>query len=152
MKRMPTIKSVMTPFPYSIEIDASLMTAQAMMEEHQIHHLPVSGNGRLVGIISKHDIETTLAADWRDRAPETLRIRDCYVSRIYVIALSEPLDAVLREMAERHIGSALVVKGEKLAGIFTATDAFREFAELLRMHYVPSPNGDDGGGDDDQAA
>jgi hypothetical protein len=55
-------------------------------------------------------------------------------------------------MAERHIGSALVVKGEKLAGIFTATDAFRGFAQLLRTHYTPSPNDDDDGGDDDQAA
>jgi acetoin utilization protein AcuB len=152
MKRMPAVKLMMTPFPYSIEIDASLTAAQAMMEEHDIHHLPVSAAGRLVGIVSKHDIETTLASEGNGETPESLTVKSCCVSRIYVIGLAEPLDAVLHEMAERHIGSALVVKGEKLAGIFTATDAFRGFAQLLRTHYTPSPNDDDDGGDDDQAA
>ena len=38
------------------------------------------------------------------------------------------LGAELRE----HIGSALVVKGGKLAGIFTMTDACRSFGEFLR--------------------
>ena len=38
-------------------------------------------------------------------------------------------------MAGRHIGSALVVKGEKLAGIFTMTDACRVLADLLRARF-----------------
>ena len=36
------MKSVMTPFPYTVDLDASIDEAGAMMEEHGIHHLPVA--------------------------------------------------------------------------------------------------------------
>ena len=52
MKHMPLIKSVMTPFPYSIETERSLDDARAMMNRHNVHHLPVMQNGRLIGVIS----------------------------------------------------------------------------------------------------
>ena len=51
---------------------------------------------------------------------------------IYAVERDEPLDRVLAEMAERHIGSAVVTDGGKLVGVFTATDACRYFAEYLR--------------------
>jgi CBS domain-containing protein len=150
MKRMPKIKSVMTPFPYSIELDESLAAARVMMAEHGIHHLPVSDNGLLVGVISTRDVDTALAA--QPETPASARgIRSCYSPDIYVVGLSTPLDEVLLEMAERHIRCVVVLKGDKLAGIFTVTDACRRFADLLRSTYEPTPEGDDDG-DDDQAA
>ena len=150
MKRMPTIKSVMTPFPFTIEISENLAAAQTMMSEHGIHHLPVSDDGRLVGVVSKHDIETALAGD-PDTPAAARGVRSCQSPHVYVVGLSTPLDAVLIEMAEKHIRSALVVKRDKLAGIFTITDACRHYAELLQSHFPPSPE-DDAPDDDDQAA
>jgi len=38
----------------------------------------------------------------------------------------------LIEMAERRIGSAIVTRKGEIAGLFTATDACRCFAEHLR--------------------
>jgi len=151
MKRMPTIKSVMTPFPYTIEIDRDLAAAQEMMSEHEIHHLPVSDDGRIVGVISKHDVETALARD--PGTPAAARtVKSCYSTQIYVVGLSKPLDALLLEMADRHYHSAVVVKGDKLAGIFTVNDACRHYAELLQSQYPPSPEDDGPDDDDDQAA
>jgi acetoin utilization protein AcuB len=149
---MPRIKSVMTPFPFSIDMHASLAAARAMMQEHHIHHLPVSDDGLLVGVISTRDIETALAAEAAMPAAGR-EVGSCFSSDIYVVGLSTPLDEVLLHMAERHVHSVIVVKGDKLAGIFTVTDACRRFVELLRTAYQPSPeDDDDGGGDDDQAA
>jgi len=54
------------------------------------------------------------------------------------------LDHVLMEMADRHIGSVLVVREKRLAGIFTVTDACRRFGEFLRATFPP--------GDDNRAA
>jgi CBS domain-containing protein len=51
---------------------------------------------------------------------------------VYSIERNERLDCVLTEMAERHIGSAIVTDSGKIAGVFTATDACRTFAEFLR--------------------
>jgi CBS domain-containing protein len=150
-KRMPAIKAVMTPFPYTVDIDDSLARARAMMDEHGIHHLPVSSGGRLVGVISKQDLDTASAAD-PDSEFSAQSVRGCYTPNPFVVPMSKPLDAVLVEMADRHVQSVLVVKRDRLAGIFTVTDACRGFAHLLRRHHAaPPPDGDDDGGDDQAA-
>jgi acetoin utilization protein AcuB len=144
MKRMPTLTTVMTPFPYSIDLAASLEQAKAMMEEHNIRHLPVTAAGNLVGVLSERDIlqarDARLQTQWR----HDLRVRDVCTVNAYIVERSERLDHVLLHMAEQHIGSVLVVRHGKLVGIFTATDACRAFGEFLRSQF-PS-------GDDDEAA
>ena len=57
MKEMPRIKSVMTPFPYSIEAAAPLSHARQMMEKHGFHQLPVMKDGELVHFVPRHMIE-----------------------------------------------------------------------------------------------
>ncbi len=60
----------------------------------------------------------------------------------YVVELSEPLDIVVLHMARQRIDSALVVKNERLVGIFTMTDACRFLGGLLRSLF-PRGQGDD---------
>jgi CBS domain-containing protein len=67
-------------------------------------------------------------ADLRER----LRVRDVCSLDVYSVERDAPLDQVLREMADRHIGSVIVTEGGRIAGVFTATDACRCFAEFLR--------------------
>jgi CBS domain-containing protein len=50
----------------------------------------------------------------------------------YIVDLETPLDEVLDHMAANQIGSAIVTRQGKLAGVFTTTDACRSFAEFLR--------------------
>ena len=52
MKEIPQVKSVMTPFPYSIDLHEPLARARAIMTEHGFHHLPVMREGELVGVVS----------------------------------------------------------------------------------------------------
>ncbi len=128
MKAMPRIGSVMTPFPYSVGPDDSLRTARRMMAEHRIRHLPVMIEGRPAGVITDQDMRRA-AAGGAEGEP---RVGDLTMSEACEADMSAPLDLVLSEMAERHLDSALVLKAGKLVGIFTATDACREFAALLR--------------------
>lgn len=52
-----TITSIMTPEPFTIDLEATLGTAARMMLEHRISGLPVvDGDHRLVGIITESDI------------------------------------------------------------------------------------------------
>jgi CBS domain-containing protein len=142
MQQMPTLKTLMTPFPYAIEVDAPLAKAQEMMTAHDIRHLPVVEDHQLVGVITERDVHRLLHEPSIDGPRRTLSVGDAYVSQAYVVELSERLDTVLLEMAKQHIGSALVVRRGKLAGIFTATDACRSFGEYLRMRFPP-PDADD---------
>ena len=142
MKRMPAMMSVMTPFPYSIDIDAPLAEARKMMVAHDIRHLPVSVAGRLGGLVSDRDISLVTEPSGGKGGLEGMRVRDVCALPGYTVELSERLDRVLLHMAEHHIGSALILKQGKLVGIFTATDVCRCFGEYLQALF-PDETGND---------
>lgn len=135
---IPSIKSVMTPFPYAVELDEPIAGAKALMATHDIRHLPVTDKGRLCGVITERDIRRALDPVFGLPPENELRVANVFVQDAYVVETSAPLDRVLSAMAERHLGSALVVKGEKLAGIFTVTDACRHFCRFLRAQLPPT--------------
>ncbi len=142
MKRMPVIKSVMTPFPHAVDIDAPIADAQAFMRRHHIRHLPVTENHVLVGVVTDRDIKLYLGPELEYPKASETSVRDVYMDHPYIVDLNERLDVVLQNMADRHIGSALVTRNGKLAGVYTVTDVCRGFAEFLRDPYRPV-DGDD---------
>jgi len=135
----PRIKGVMTAFPYSIEIGEPIGKARKLMLEHHVHHLPVTSDSRLCGIVSDRDIKLLLGPELGSPDPKELTVEDAYVEHGYTVDLETPLAIVVKEMAERHIGAALVTKQERVAGIFTATDACRVLGEFLDERFNPPP-------------
>lgn len=133
MRRIPQIKSVMTPFPYSIAPDDSLSDARRMMDAHEIRHLPVKQGDTLLGVITDRDIRL-VSGPLSDQGD---RVRDAYLPHAYTVELTEPLDNVLLHMAAHHLGSVIVTKHGKLVGLFTVTDACRCFGEFLREQFLP---------------
>lgn len=131
----------MTPFPWKVRLDDSLSHATAVMRERNIRHLPVTDGDQLVGIVTERDIGLVENAVRDSRESGSLKVRDACELDAYVVDLSAPLDRVLADMAERHIGSVLVVKRGKLAGIFTSSDACHHFGRFLTQFF-------DSGGDD----
>ena len=135
LHHMPTIKVAMTPFPFFVGIDEPIATARTMMREHEIRHLPVTEKGALVGVLSERDLglveSSSVAGGWS----EGLTVRSACVLDAFVVGLDAPLGWVLQEMADRHIGSALVVKSKKLVGILTQSDACRLLAGFLRARF-----------------
>ena len=134
MKQIPPIKSVMTPFPYSVDRSEPIERAAELMAEHAIEHLPVVDGGTPVGLLTGSEVQRLRG--------KKVAVREALVSESYVVELSEPLDVVLLQMAGRNVDSALVVKDGRLAGIFTRTDACRCFGELLRTLF-PRDHDDD---------
>ena len=121
----------MTPFPYSIDIEAPLAEAHAFLRERNIRHLPVTERNALAGVLSDRDIKLALGPDLGFPPERELKVRDVYQPNSYVVDASARLEEVARTMAERHVGSALVTRDGKLVGIFTATDACRALARII---------------------
>lgn len=131
MKAAPQLKNVMTPFPYSVDIDAPVEEAKRFMREHKIRHLPVTEGGTLKGLVSDRDIKLMLGPDFAYPDKNELKVRDVMVDDCYIVDLGAPLVEVLRHMADHRLGSAIVTRKGKLAGVFTSTDACRAFADYL---------------------
>ena len=139
--RLPQIVAFMTPFPYSIDIDAPLAEAHAFLRDRHIRHLPVTEEGELAGILTDRDINLALGPDLDSPPEQELGVRDVYQPDCYIVEAGALLADVAAAMAERHIGSALVTRGGKLVGIFTATDACRALARVLNdLHPDPGPD------------
>lgn len=135
MARIPAIKSVMTPFPHSVEADAPVTAARATMLANGIRHLPVLDGGRLTGVLTLRDVERLEALS----AGATASTRVGAICRFpaYTVELDEPLDNVLLHMANERLGSALVLRQGRVVGIFTVTDACRLLAVHLRRDLPP---------------
>jgi acetoin utilization protein AcuB len=138
---MPTTASVMTPFPHSVDVNDSILSARELKVRHEIRHLPVKQGTRLVGLLSDRDLKRAPDPDLGLPPKHELFVRDVYEPDAYVVGGSEPLDRVLDHMATVHIGSALVTKHDHLVGIFTAMDACRVFCRHLRSLF-PDSHGD----------
>jgi acetoin utilization protein AcuB len=111
-----------------------------MMEEHAIRHLPVFERGDIIGIISARDLERARTPGHPLSAETELVVGDLCTNQPYFVDVSDPLDRVLDALADKRIGSALVLKEGDLVGVFTAVDAYRLLADKLREQFPhPSP-------------
>jgi acetoin utilization protein AcuB len=133
MPGVVTIKSVMSNFPYSIEISAHANSAKTMLEQMKIHHLPVTQDGSPVGIVTVRDISKAKYLGVDVSIGSDILVRHVYTPSTYIVTPNEPLDNVLHHMAMQHIDAALVLENDKLVGIFTVTDACMRYAELLKQ-------------------
>ncbi len=139
LKHMPTVRLAMTPFPYFIDIDAPAEDAWAMMLQHEIRHLPVTEGEKLRGLISERDLRLVLRPGV-DKGE--VMVRDACHDDLYLVPDDTPLDVVLVEMSERHLGSCVIERDGHLVGILTVTDVCRHLASLLRDRFgssLPEP-------------
>lgn len=135
MRPLPAVIDAMTPFPHTIEGSESLKTAVGIMYAKEIRHLPVTEGGKLIGILTDRDAKLAIAVAKKAHEDGELRVSDVCISDPYVVPHTEKLNIVLDYMVREHIGSALVLKNEKLVGIFTVMDACKKLSELLKLHY-----------------
>jgi acetoin utilization protein AcuB len=138
-EKMPAVGAAMTPFPHFVRADTPITEVEQLMQAHQIRHIPVIDESKVVGIISERDLHRLVNPSLPAVNKKHIRARNVMVAHPYVVETKTPLAQVLAEMADRRIGSAVVVKGGKLAGIFSVTDACRILAHELRTRF-PSDN------------
>jgi acetoin utilization protein AcuB len=139
---MPTVISAMTPFPYFVDVGDPALKIEELMDEHNIHHIPVQENGTIVGIVSERDLHRLVHRALPEVDKRRIRAKQILVEAPYVVEVEMPLNAVVVEMASRRIGSAIVVKRGKLAGILSTTDVCRVLAEILASYFPNDKGGD----------
>jgi acetoin utilization protein AcuB len=131
----PLLKNLMTPFPYSVARHAPIGEARMLMLKHHIRHLPVTDGSQLVGVITDRDIKLFLGPELGNPDPVSSTVEDAYLADCYVVDIHTQVLPVLKHMAEKHVGSAIVTSKGRIAGIFTFVDVCRAFAEHLQTQF-----------------
>jgi acetoin utilization protein AcuB len=141
---MTTVCEAMTRNPITIDPDAPVGTAVAVMLERDVRHLPVvDDRGRLLGIVTDRDLRSSVIgpvlAEWLDRRhcialekrAENLRVRDVMTWGCATTDESASLEQAAARMLEGHFGCLPVVRSGRLVGILTERDVLRVLRERL---------------------
>jgi len=120
---MKRIADVMTPQPWTVQLDDSLAIARRMIAERDIHHLPVLDGGDVVGMVTERDLAHA--------ANRLGTVADVMVSA-HAVATDAPIADVLDMMMTRGFDAVVVTSAAGVEGIYTASDAVRMLLETLR--------------------
>jgi CBS domain-containing protein len=107
------------------------------MREHLVHHLPVLDGDSVMGMLSDRDVEVAESVGGPSGFDGTT-VAAVMTRHPYVVEPDAPLEQVVQELVARRYGSALVVSGGQVVGIFTGTDALQAFADVLTGR-IPKP-------------
>ena len=129
--RVKKYESGMVVDPITIEPDAKVASAVALMQKHDISGIPVTKNGRLVGILTNRDLRFEKNLDQKVEAMMTRELITCREG----ISQDEAKELLHKNRIEK-----LLVVDEKyeLKGLITIKDI-----EKTRMH--PNASKDDKG-------
>jgi acetoin utilization protein AcuB len=124
--QMP-VSRYMSAAPVAVQQRASLADAIALMQKHDVRHLPVLEASALVGIVSERDL--AMAGALVPEAWEELRVAEAMTPEPYSVHPDTPITEVAAEMSEHRYGAAVIVgASHELLGLFTTSDALRVLA------------------------
>lgn len=135
------VRDVMTRNPITVDPEAPVGTAVAVMRDRAIHHLPVVDEaGRLVGIVTDRDLRSaafapaiagqlSVSAQRRlrglARLLENVPVREVMTRDVVTTEPGATLAEAAAAMCARRVGSLPVVEGGKLVGMLTERDLLR---------------------------
>jgi len=114
--------------------------AIALMREHGISRLPVVDGGKLVGVVTIHDIiikviqprQRVTRGEYAGEKLRTLshQVKDIMTTDVIVARPDEPLSTAIRRMLEADVSCLIVVHDGRPVGILTRTDILAPIAAL----------------------
>jgi acetoin utilization protein AcuB len=140
MSDLIPVRQYMTPMPETIDEHATLGEAKERMFVLGVHHLPVVHEGKLTGILSQRD--ALLAESLGVASAAKIPVGQIMTPVVFSCGPNAHVEAVAREMAAHHYGSAIVVEPAhptQILGVFTTTDALRALADIIEKHSA-TPN------------
>lgn len=123
------VEKYMSHTPVTIRDNTVYSKAFNIMQEKDLHHLPVvNAKNEVVGILTRRDLQ--IAAQHFREAP--VEVSDVMHTPVVTISPDEPLLEAARQMIDKRIGGLPVLDDNgKMVGILTETDLLRALIDLL---------------------
>lgn len=131
-----SLADLVSPDPITVSPDTELREAVALMDRHDVRHLPVVEQGVLVGMISDRDL--LAATGWNPSRLVRLReappglVRDLALRPPLVAGLDEDPRALARRMLEHRIHALPVLEDGRLVGIVSEYDYLVDYVRSCR--------------------
>lgn len=129
------VRSLMTPDPICIQVDAPPSELAALLADRSFHHLPVVDGETLVGIVSTIDLARVSLENWVTDAAtraawldEKFQIRDLMTWEPAYIEADATVRAAAQALGDGGFHALPVLEDGKLVGIVTSTDLLRFLA------------------------
>ncbi len=128
-------RSVITVKPHD-----SVLHARELLEKHRINQLPVTVDGRLIGIVTDRDLRDAFPSVFeapgrrKSRAngtdPTAVAIEDVMSRNVVTMSPQARVVDAARVMRRERIGAIPVLEHERLVGIITRSDVLDSLVEL----------------------
>ncbi|MEN3008572.1 CBS domain-containing protein [Pseudothermotoga sp.] len=132
------VKDIMTTNVITISPEATFYEAMEIIRTKGVRRLPVVKDDKVVGIVAEKDLlkaspsqATTLDVWELTTLLGKLKIKQIMKKDVVHVHPNTPIEEAAKIMADRKIGSLLVMEEEKLVGIITETDIFKMFINML---------------------
>jgi acetoin utilization protein AcuB len=132
------IRDMMTKNPVTVDSETLVMDAQKIMKENNVRRLPVVDKGKLLGIVTKHDIleaspspATSLSVHELNYLLSKMKVKEIMKKNPVTLTPDTPFEEALKIGQEKKIGSFPVVENGKLVGIATESDIVRFLTRAL---------------------
>ena len=127
---MGQIRKLMFVKPRTVKVGDSVVDAAKLMKGEETGIAPIVEDGRLIGVVTDHDIAIRVVAEGRD--PRTTRVEDIASRDLVTIDPDEDLDEALAVMAQHDVRCLPVIEEDgTLVGMVAQADVQRH-AELER--------------------
>lgn len=133
------VKNRMTVDPITVHPEQTISEVLDLMKTHTIHRLPVTQNGKLVGLVTQSTIQantpshlTTLSMHEMNYLLSKTKVGDIMIKRVFTITPDTTVEEAADTMEKKDIGCLPVVgEANVLLGIITTGDILKAFVELL---------------------
>ena len=115
-----SVRDAMTEDPRSIGTSESVVEAARLMRDEHFGSLPVTADGRLVGMITDRDITTRVVAE--AAVPETTSVGDVCSRDLISVEPNEDLEEALQLMSRHQVRRLPVVEEGRLVGMVAQAD------------------------------
>lgn len=134
------VRDLMTKNPITVDSETLVMDAQKIMAENNIRRLPVVDKGKLVGIVTMHDIlmaspspATSLSIYELNYLLAKMKVKEIMKKNPVTVTPDTTFEEALRIGQEKKIGSFPVLENGKLVGITTESDLVRFVIRILGL-------------------
>ena len=123
------VSQIMSTKIVTISPDKRVGQALKLMQKHNIRHLPVVKDNRMVGWITSRDLREVLLASMLEK----ITVGDVMLPAPITVNSDTTVEEAARLVHDHKIGGMPVMEGERLVGVITMMDLISAFISMLGL-------------------